>query len=199
MNILTYESFLESAQSIRNYIKGDSKFSEKGNALDSGGALDDTLSNIFVQILAEIKKQIPNIKVVITAGNDQFHKKLGYSKHSAGKALDFVIDPYDSANGQKIKSILDQYASYYKGFTYLDEYTRPSAASTGGHFHLAYDPISPEGTHARKVTFASAPQSDATTGMEFNFPFGKIKKYSGQDQPGVDTWAGLIKSLERNR
>jgi hypothetical protein len=198
MKILNYESFLESAQVIRDFIKGDSKFSEKGNDMDSGGKLDDDLANIFIQILAEIKKQIPSLKVVITAGNDQFHKKLGYSKHSAGKALDFVINPYNATNAQKVKDILDQHSSYYKGFTYLDEYTRPSAASTGGHFHVAYDPAKPEGTHAKKVTYSGAPK-DLRKPNEINFPFGKIKSYSGQDNPGVDTWAGLLKSLERNR
>lgn len=198
MNILNYENFLESAQTIRDFIKNDSKFSEKGNALDSGGALDDNLANIFVQILSEIKTQMPSLKVVITSGNDQFHKKLGYSKHSAGKALDFVIDPYNSDNGQKIKKILDQFASYYKGFTYLDEYTKPSARATGGHFHIAYDPVKPEVTHAKKLGYVAPPRS-TTKPSEFTFPFGKIRKYSGDDSPGVDTWAGLIKSLERNR
>lgn len=201
MNILEYHKFLESAQDIRNYITTNTKYKEQGKELDSGGKIDDNLSGIFIQILGEIKKDLPTVNVTITSGNDKFHKGIGYtSKHSMGKAIDFVIDPYNRYNADKIKAILDKYAGYFQGFTYLDEYTRPSAASTGGHFHIAYDPANPEGSHARKTTGTPKPaELPSSADSDFLFKFPGFKKNYAADEPGIDTWAGFIKSLERNR
>jgi hypothetical protein len=41
-------------------------------------------------------------------------------------------------------SILNRVAAGTPGFSYIDEYSNPSKAATGGHFHLSYSPNKPE-------------------------------------------------------
>lgn len=113
--------------------------SVKGNELNSGGEVTDGLSDIFVKILKDFKSLNPNVKVTITSGNDRFHKTLGYkSKHTTGQAIDMVLNPYNSQSAGSLIDILNKYKAQDSGFNYIDEYTRPSGAATGGHFHLQY-------------------------------------------------------------
>lgn len=112
---------------------------EKGNEISSGGDISDELSNIVSEILKKYKFENPEVKVVVTSGNDDFHKNLGYkSKHTAGQAIDLVIQPYNSKTSRAFISIIDFYKSKDSNFNYIDEYKNPSQAATGGHFHLQY-------------------------------------------------------------
>lgn len=114
-------------------------YDEKGNELSSGGDISNELSGIVSDILKTYKSEKPNVKVTVTSGNDDFHKKVGYqSKHSSGQAVDLVIKPYNSDTANAFISILDSYKSKDNNFDYIDEYKNPSSASTGGHFHLQY-------------------------------------------------------------
>jgi hypothetical protein len=191
MSKFSYQSFLESVQDLRKYLKTEPRFSEKGKDLDSGGSLDSALANIMISILSLIEREVPGVKVAITTGNDTFHQKMKTpSKHKAGKAIDFTITPYNASNGEKIKKILDRFAEGNKGFSYLDEYTKPSKYSTGGHFHISYDPKNPEGSHARKPAYGETP-------IDLGISSDTYKKYGGEDAP-IDTWAGFIQRIERN-
>ncbi len=128
----------EGASELRSTLS-NLGYDEKGNELSSGGEISDELSDIVGEILKLYKLEKPNVKVIVTAGNDDFHKNVGYqSKHASGQALDLVIQPYDSETSNAFISILDSYKSKDSNFNYIDEYKNPSAASTGGHFHLQY-------------------------------------------------------------
>lgn len=192
MSMMDFNSFNESTTDLRRYLDREPNFGEKGKELESGGKLDDKLSNILVTILSEIKKEIPGLKVTVTAGNDKYHAKLGVSsKHKLGKAVDFVISPDNSTNIEKVKKILDKFAVGNKGFAYLDEYTKPSKYSTGKHFHVSYDPSNPEGSHARKVSVQSSKPSPVY--------FDRKPSYTSDKNVPIDTWAGFIQRLTQNR
>lgn len=114
-------------------------YSEKGREITSGGEITDELSSIVSKILREFKAQNPNVKITITSGNDDFHKNVGYkSKHTEGKAVDLTLTPYNSTTANAFLTILKKYKSEDNNFNYIDEYSNPSAAATGGHFHLQY-------------------------------------------------------------
>lgn len=196
MSILDFKLYQESVSDVRKYLAKEPNFSEKGKEMDSGGKLDDALSNIFIAILSQIDKEIPGMKVTVTAGNDSYHSKLGVnSKHKQGKALDFVINPATSSDLEKVKTILDRFAAGNKGFSYLDEYTKPSKYSTGKHFHISYDPKRPEGSHARRIRSGQAPITPGKSLDVFNFDSGS-KNYYSSDAP-IDTWAGFLQRIER--
>ena len=128
----------EDAADLRNTLSSLG-YQEKSGQLTSGGDISDELSNIVSEVLKTFKSQKPNVKVVVTSGNDKFHQGVGYnSKHTLGQAVDLVLQPYNSENANAFKSILDSFKSKNNKFNYIDEYTNPSKASTGGHFHLQY-------------------------------------------------------------
>ncbi len=128
----------EAADEIRATLN-DLGYSEKGRELTSGGDVTDELSGIVTDILKDYKSTKPNVKVTVTSGNDKFHKNLSYnSKHKAGQAVDLVIAPYNADNAKAFIEILNKYKSQNNKFNFIDEYTNPSAAATGGHFHLQF-------------------------------------------------------------
>ena len=117
----------------------DLGYEEKSGQLTGGGEITDEISGIVSDILKDFKATNPKVKVVVTSGNDKFHKTLGYnSKHKSGQAVDLVIKPYNSANANSFIKILNKYKSSNPKFNYIDEYTNPTSAATGGHFHLQY-------------------------------------------------------------
>ena len=128
----------ETAEDIRSTLN-QLGYSEKGNELSTGGEITDDLSTIVNQILNDFKNTNPTVKITITGGNDKYHKGLGYqSKHTEGKAVDLTLSPYNSETSSSFIKILDSYKSKNSNFTYIDEYTNPSGAATGGHFHLQF-------------------------------------------------------------
>jgi hypothetical protein len=117
----------------------DLGYQEKSGQLTGGGEITDEISGVVSDILRDFKSTNPKVKVVVTSGNDKFHKKLSYnSTHKVGQAVDLVIQPYNSANAKSFINILNKYKSSNPKFSYIDEYTNPSPAATGGHFHLQY-------------------------------------------------------------
>ena len=128
----------EDASILRNTLN-QLGYDEKGGELTSGGNLSKEISTIVSSILNEFKKIKPDVQVIVTSGNDSFHKKIGYkSKHSEGNAVDLVLKPYNSDNANSFLTILNKYKSKDSKFTFIDEYKNPSGAATGGHFHLQY-------------------------------------------------------------
>lgn len=117
----------------------DLGYQEKSGQLTGGGEITDDISGIVSDILRDFKSTNPKVNVVVTSGNDKFHKNLSYnSKHKLGQAIDLVIQPYTSQNAKSFINILNKYKSTNSKFSYIDEYTNPTAAATGGHFHLQY-------------------------------------------------------------
>jgi hypothetical protein len=114
-------------------------YTEKGSEITSGGNITNEISTIVSNILNDFKKSNPNVKVTITSGNDNFHKRLGYkSKHTEGNAIDITLNPHNTESSNDFTTILNKYKSKDSKFSFIDEYKTPSSASTGGHFHLQY-------------------------------------------------------------
>ena len=128
----------ESASSLRDDLDSLG-YKEKGSELTSGGPVKDVLTDLVSDILKSYKQTNPNVVVKLTSGNDKFHKTLSYvSAHTQGSAIDLTISPYNSKNASDFIKILNTTKGKDSNFTYIDEYTRPSGAATGGHFHLQY-------------------------------------------------------------
>lgn len=114
-------------------------YDEKGNELTSGGEVGNEITDMLTKILKDFKTYRPDVKVIITSGNDMYHKNLNYSSaHTRGQSIDVTLNPYNQDTDKAFKTILDGYKSKYPKFRYIDEYTSPSKGSTGGHFHLEY-------------------------------------------------------------
>jgi hypothetical protein len=126
----------EAAEEIRQTID-QLGYAEKGSELTSGGEISDELSKIVAEVLRDYKQAQPKVKVTVTSGNDKFHKRVNYnSKHKDGNAVDITLTPYNSASSSALIKVLDNHKAKNPSFGYIDEYTNPSKASTGGHFHL---------------------------------------------------------------
>lgn len=120
-------------------------FTENKQELTSGGELNSGFLDILNQFFTEWKTIGGNgCLVMFTSGNDNFHKTVGYtSQHTKGNAVDVTLN---SGCHSKFITLLNSYKSKYNGFSYIDEYTNPSAKSTGGHFHISYTKGKPENT-----------------------------------------------------
>jgi len=94
-----------------------------------GGQVDSKL----IELAHRINEEFPG--VTMTAMNDLFHQREAKnSKHTIGKALDFKTSspPKDIAEGAAMVEQLKKMGAS----VVLDEYSKPSAKSTGGHFHV---------------------------------------------------------------
>ena len=138
-NILENKCIIERAQDLRNTLKSLG-YSEKGSEISSGGEINSEISNIVSEILKEYKKTNPDVNVIVTGGNDKYHQGLSYnSKHKTGNAIDVTIEPYTSKNANDFITIVKQFIQKYPKLAFMDEYTNPSKASTGKHFHLEFN------------------------------------------------------------
>jgi hypothetical protein len=143
--IKSFETFFESASDdLRGSIE-KLGYKEKGNEISSGGEITKNIAKIGEFVLSEFKKLSPKTKVVVTAGNDAFHHNLSYvSRHTKGEALDFALPGSSQSEREIFSGLLDRISAGTPGFSYLDEYKRPTKYATGGHFHVSYRPNSPE-------------------------------------------------------
>ena len=135
--------FEVSASEFRTKIKTLGHI-EKGSELTSGGEINPDFLNILTKLLEEWEKANPNCNLKFTSGNDKFHKGItSYtSRHTKGEAVDVTLDqPCRSS----FISLLNTYKTKYNGFSFIDEYTSPTAKATGGHFHMSYRSGAPEG------------------------------------------------------
>jgi len=151
-----------SSSEFRTKIK-DLGHSEKGSELTSGGDINPDFLNILTKLLEEWEKANPNCNLKFTSGNDKFHKGISTytSRHTKGEAVDVTLD--QSCRGTFI-SLLNSYKSKYNGFAFIDEYTRPTAKATGGHFHISYRSGAPEGGGKSGGGDTSTPASVSTSG-----------------------------------
>lgn len=149
----------ETVTDLRRTIMGLG-YTEKGSELTSGGKMNDKLTKIVETILKQYKQSNPSVDVTITSGNDKFHQNVGYhSKHSEGNAIDVTVSPYNSRNADSFKKILDGVKD--PKFKYIDEYTNPSSASTGGHFHMEYDGQGTKSGESKNMVTASPKMLEA--------------------------------------
>ena len=136
--ILENKNVNERAQNLRNTLKSLG-YTEKGSEISSGGEITNEISNIVSEILKEYKQTNPDVKVRITGGNDKYHQDLSYaSEHKTGNAIDVTIEPYNSKNANDFITIVKKFIQKYPKLGFRDEYTNPSEAATGKHFHLEY-------------------------------------------------------------
>jgi hypothetical protein len=136
--------------------------SEKGSELTSGGDLNAEFLDILSLLFAEWEKINPNCNLIFTSGNDAFHKGITtyVSRHTKGEAVDVTLD--QSCRSAFI-TLLNTYKSKYNGFSFIDEYTNPTAKATGGHFHISYRKGDPEGS-GKNSSSAGTTTGDTTGG-----------------------------------
>jgi hypothetical protein len=149
-----------STSEFRTKIKGLGH-SEKGSELTSGGDLNAEFLDILSLLFAEWEKTNPNCNLIFTSGNDAFHKGITtyVSRHTKGEAVDVTLD--QSCRSAFI-TLLNTYKSKYNGFSFIDEYTNPTAKSTGGHFHISYRKGAPEGSGKSSTTDTSSTSTSST-------------------------------------
>jgi len=147
--------------------------SEKGRELTSSGDLNAEFLDILSLLLTEWEKTHPNCNLIFTSGNDMFHKGISayVSRHTKGEAVDVTLD--QSCRSAFI-TLLNTYKSKYHGFSFIDEYTNPTAKATGGHFHISYRKGAPEGSSPSNVgssgTETALTDTSVTTPTTSNTP-----------------------------
>ena len=117
-------------------------YSEKGTELSNGGDITSQTADVGISIINKIKEIIPGITLKFTSGNDLFHKELNYnSRHKSGRGLDFTISPSTSNYINQVETILQGYAAGNQpNFRFINEYSDPTQASSGDHFHISWGP-----------------------------------------------------------
>ena len=187
-------SIKESSTTLRDTLD-QLDYEEKGSEITSGGEISDEISSSVSEILNNFKQVNPNAKVRITAGNDLFHKGRA-SNHPKGLAVDLTVEP-SSARSQFI-SVLNDYKKTNPNFSYIDEYSKPSKGSTGGHFHLqigkSSGSVSSDGIQSDKLqqlinqsdrsNFMKTLKEIASSNKEFKYEKQSGKKL--QYQPEVE-------------
>ena len=118
--------------------------------LSNGGDLDPRFVAAAISIYRKIHQDYPNIKIILTGGNDTAHGKstnCATHRHRCGLAIDMAVigTPSElaagtpSANLDNVLGILKRYAAGNGGrFRYQDEYRYPSRAASGGHVHMSW-------------------------------------------------------------
>jgi predicted chitinase len=153
------------ADELRDKLS-DLGYAEKSSELSSGGDITDDIQKIAEVALEEFKKLAPTVKVTVTGGNDAFHHNLSYvSRHTKGQAIDLVITPNSAEAHKQMISVLDRISAGTPGFSYIDEYTNPTAAATAGHFHLSYGK-SAENSKTANAKVADPIEVSGLTGAE---------------------------------
>ncbi len=149
---------------------------------------DSDLIDIVDKIQDETK-----IKLNITGGDDWYHRKYK-SRHSSGKAIDFVIDgPATNDRQTKIeKAVVNIMKSgEYPNLGMINEYKNPSGHATAGHFHLSTGKT----TEYSYFYFVKDADGNRLTGKGSAFDNkikemgGETKVYQGKDLPEVTVTA----------
>jgi hypothetical protein len=135
------------------------KYGEKGRRItgksvgeiSNGGDISNILASWVIFVINEIKRELPDVELAFTGGNDIFHQNLGYkSNHTYGNAMDFVVKPrsYVSQIEKILHGISGSPANYrFDGeplFRFINEYAHISKAGTAPHFHITVHPIPPD-------------------------------------------------------
>lgn len=120
-------------------------YKEKGREIDNSGKdITPEIEKAASHVLTTIKKELPNLQIIVTGGNDEFHvKESPGSRHVKGSAVDFVITPKIPKPSKEILDtivkILQRYAAGNSpNFRFIDEYRNLSRHGTGDHFHISW-------------------------------------------------------------
>ena len=129
-----------------SHIYGDIDI--KGDELTNGGDISDEWSSILNDLDDLLDDS--DIEYEITAGNDKFHQNRSKnSRHKIGCAVDFALringtpiskNTFNENYAFKVYEIMDELSTKYGSlvdFSWLDEYNRGAAYSTGGHIHMS--------------------------------------------------------------
>ena len=112
-------------------------YTVRGDELANNGDIQPELVSVANAVFKEIRNQLPNVIVEVTAGNDLFHANL-VSRHRLGQALDFILLNASQEDINKTLAIIKDYSTKYQ-FSYIDEYDaqKQTPNATGNHFHIA--------------------------------------------------------------
>jgi hypothetical protein len=116
-------------------------YQEKGNEISNSGDITTETANMGIAVFTQIKTNYPNLKLIVTGGNDKYHqlKASPNSRHRKGLGLDFVILPKSSTNVKNIEKILQGFAAgSNRKFRFLNEYKLQTVNATGEHFHMSW-------------------------------------------------------------
>jgi hypothetical protein len=134
--------------------------------LTSGGRMNPNSEKVFAELMKQVAEDPKRGMCTfnITSGNDTFHQNKkkenpNYnSRHLTGEAIDVTTS---ESCRSFLKNWLDQYKNYKKGFSYLDEYAKPSRESSGGHFHLSFNSTSADPEIQAEPDLATDSSSDS--------------------------------------
>jgi soluble cytochrome b562 len=127
------------ATSVKNHL--ESLGYETKRTMAEVGDLTPEFGDTLKDVASAFKEKLPDLKIKFGSGRDLFHKKYPNSRHNKGNAIDVVfkgIEKGDNDELDKISTLLCALRKKYPGFTFIDEYRRPSRFSTGVHYHLSY-------------------------------------------------------------
>jgi peptidoglycan hydrolase-like protein with peptidoglycan-binding domain len=109
--------------------------------IDGGGAVSKGIATLIPNIVKQIEAL--DIDVRLTGANDKFHKGKN-SRHATGDAVDFTISPNTQAARVAVEKVIRNFMAGFPGLSYINEYDKPTAHATGGHFHVSYRANDPE-------------------------------------------------------
>jgi hypothetical protein len=127
------------ASSVKNYLEGLGY--ETKSTMAEVGDLTPQFGDVLKKAAVTLKQELPHLKIKFGSGRDRFHKNYPNSRHNKGNAIDVVfkgVDKKDNEELNNISTVLCALRKKYPGFTFIDEYRRPSKFSTGVHYHLSW-------------------------------------------------------------
>lgn len=158
----------------------------KQSLRSKGGA--GTTSLATAALAHSLQSEIPGIDR-FTAFNDTYHALLGRgSAHQRGQAVDFTLK--DKAQSVAVAAqVRQKLAEMGIDATVIDEYSKPSRGSTGGHIHVQFNSA---GAAARYAELASNGQrgagavSNSSSSSSSQVTIGKIEVVTqATDAPGI--------------
>ena len=137
-----YSGPTPNADKLRSALK-KMGYKEKGTELSNAGDITATMADVGIEVFEEIKKQLPDVAIKATGGNDKYHKVIAdagmyRSRHVDGVALDFTFSPVNPTNKSAILKILQGYSAVNSPFRFKDEYKTLTSAASGQHFHFSF-------------------------------------------------------------
>ena len=184
---------------------------EKDQQITSNGDITRELVEYAAAVLDKIAKELPEVTIKVTAGNDSFHANSEVSRHNSGRALDFVIESYDTdfikyekqeffenvsvITEYQIATILKILRQFSGGgdednCIFLNEYPENTRSphATGPHFHISILKGS-EGTSKIQTGDTSRPAQNETgiiladgTGGMGNLELSQLLVKEGKDR-----------------
>jgi len=157
------------ASSVRSHLEGLGY--ETKNTMDQAGDLTPQFGDTLKKVATAFKEKLPHLSIRFGSGRDLFHKAFPNSRHNKGNAIDVVfkgIDKHNDSELNKISTLLCALRQKYPGFTFIDEYRRPSRFSTGVHYHLSYSDKKNDEGHGTSEFCSSLKNLDNLEDIDFD-------------------------------